>query len=109
MRRTFLFAFVLLVLSATSAFASAAGSTQARRKASAHAHRTSSPSSTAMIKHAHVRTPPSAAKRSVRYTPERTTTVATPSTAGANAAYSVGYQTRYDASRATLLNELQSQ
>ena len=53
MRRTFLFAFVLLVVSASSAIASTAGSTQAHRKASAHARSSSAQSSPQTTLQAH--------------------------------------------------------
>ena len=111
MRRTFLFAFVLLVVSATSAFASAAGSTQTHRKTSAHstAGRTSSH---AAVRHTRARTSPSAAKRTARYSSPRagaTSDTSRPAISGANPAYSIGYRNGYDAGRAAALKELQSQ
>lgn len=113
MRRTILFAFVLLVVSATSAIASAAGSTQARRKTSAHAHSSSRATTHTSAKRKLAHKSTSATKRSVHYTPDRASAVtsADPSTprAGANPAYSIGYRNGFDAGRAAALKELQSQ
>jgi hypothetical protein len=109
MRRTFLFAFVLLVVSATSAIASAAGSTQTHRKTSAHARSSSRTTTHATAKHTGARKTISATKRRVRYTPERASTVLSKPQTGANAAYSIGYRNGFDAGRAAALKELQSQ
>ena len=117
MRRTFLFAFVLLVVSATSAFASAAGSTQAHRKASAHARSSSRAATRPAAKRTTARKATSAVKRSVRYTRVRASAVSSASEtsnsgtapSGANAAYSIGYRNGYDAGRAAAFKELQSQ
>ena len=110
MRRTFLFAFVLLALSATSAFASAAGSTQTHRKTSAHST-TARTGSHAAVGHTHART--GATKHTVRYSTQRASTASNPSrpaaTSGVNPAYSIGYRNGYDAGRAAALRELQSQ
>jgi hypothetical protein len=109
MRRTFIFAFALLVVSASSAFASAAGSLQTHRKASVHARSSSSASSRAAAKRTRVRTSAGASKRRVRFTPERANPVPSTSRTGANPAYSIGYRNGYDAGRAAALKELQSQ
>jgi hypothetical protein len=117
MRRTFLFAFVLLVVSATSAFASAAGSTQAHRKASAHARSSAHARTRPAAKRTTVRKSTSAVKRNVRYTRTRANAISSvPETSnsanppsGANPAYAIGYRNGYDAGRAAALKELQSQ
>lgn len=115
MRRTFLFAIVLLVVSAAStasAFASATESTQAHRKTSAHARNSSRTSSHTTVKRTHARKTTSAAIRKVRYTPERASSVPSSSrtgASGASTAYSIGFRNGYDAGRAAALKELQSQ
>jgi hypothetical protein len=109
MRRTFLFAFVLLVVSATSAIASTAGSTQAHRKTSAHARSSSRAATHTAAKRTTARKSISTTKRNVRYTPARASAVKSTPKTGANAAYSIGYRNGFDAGRAAALKELQSQ
>ena len=112
MRRTFIFAFVLLVVSATSAIASAAESTQAHRKTAAHTRSSSRASSHSRVKHTHTATNSSAVKHSVHHAANRASAVARTSktgASGASTAYSIGYRNGYDAGRAAAMEELRSQ
>jgi hypothetical protein len=112
MRRTFLFAFVLLAVSALPAIANAGGSHKAQRKAppSSRARNTSRTSShvtrySAKRSDRYNRATP----RPVRYTPTRNVTDNPGPSSGANPAYAIGYRNGYDAGRAAALKELESQ
>ena len=107
MRRTFFFAFVLLVVSAVPAIASTAGSLQAHRRTTAHTRSSSHTGSRTTSRRTGAYKPLRAAVRKVRYTPK--SSIAAPAPSGANPAYSIGYQNGYDAGRAAALKELQSQ
>ncbi len=107
MRRTFFFAFVLLVVSAVPAIASTAGSIKAHRRTTAHTRSSSHTGSRTTSRRTGAYQPLRSAVRKVRYTPKRQ--IAAPVASGANPAYSIGYQNGYDAGRADALKELQSQ
>ena len=114
MRRTFLFAFVLLAVSALPAIATAAGSHKTQRKApsSLHARRTSRANSlttSSRYSAKRSRRSSSATVRPVRYTPPRVVTASPAPATGANPAYAIGYRNGYDAGRAAALKELESQ
>jgi hypothetical protein len=102
-RRTLLFVFVLLVVSAGTAIASAAGSAQAHRKAPAHAGTSSRTNAHPTAKRRRSRKSSSAAIRTARSTPKPAN-----STPTAGTAYEVGYRDGYDAGRAAALKELQA-
>jgi hypothetical protein len=103
-RRTLLFVFVLLVVSAGTAIASAAGSVKAHRKAPAHAGTSSRTNAHSAAKRTRSRKSSSAAIRTVRSTPKPAD-----STPTAGTAYEVGYRDGYDAGRVAALKELQAQ
>jgi len=105
-RRTLLFAFVLLVVSAGAAFASAALSTQAHRKASAHARSSSRTNSHRAVKRTRAHKPSGTTAHDAPSTSQHTVT--TPGTS-AGTAYEVGYRNGFDAGRSAALKELQAQ
>ena len=114
MRRTYLFAFVLLAVSALPAIATAAGSTKAHRKALSSSHPRSSSRTSSRVTSSHYpakrsRRFSSATVRPVRYTPPRTVTANPAPDGGASPAYAIGYRNGYDAGRAAALKELESQ
>lgn len=111
MRRTYIFAFVLLAVSALPAIATAAGSHKTPRKApSSQRARTSSHAVGSHYSTKRSRRPVSATVRPVRYTPPPRILTATPAPpAGVNPAYAIGYRNGFDAGRAAALKELESQ
>lgn len=112
MRRTFLFAFVLLAVSALPAIATAAGSQKAHRKALSSSHARSTSRANSHVTHYSARRSrrfSSATARPVRYTPPRTVTANPAPEGGASPAYAIGYRNGYDAGRAAALKELESQ
>jgi len=112
MRRTFLFAFVLLAVSALPAIANAAGSHKTQRKGlSSSRARSTSRTSSHVTRYWAKRsgTYNSATVRPVRYTPTRNVTDNPAPSSGANPAYAIGYRNGYDAGRAAALKELESQ